>query len=105
MPQRCAKQSTTERRPGAPTICGVGPVGGKAHTEEEYIEIATLAQRARVAALTILRHGAIAKAASIDAAPRQTRRPQSTQPCLKTGFCAAWRGQQQARLAAGDTGH
>ncbi|AZO41653.1 M20 family peptidase [Mesorhizobium sp. M7D.F.Ca.US.005.01.1.1] len=38
---------------GAPTICGVGPVGGKAHTEEEYIEIATLAQRARVAALTI----------------------------------------------------
>lgn len=38
---------------GAPTICGVGPIGGKAHTEEEYIEIATLAQRARVAALTI----------------------------------------------------
>ncbi|UDL92599.1 M20 family metallopeptidase [Mesorhizobium sp. PAMC28654] len=38
---------------GAPTICGVGPVGGKAHTEEEYIEITTLAQRARVAALTI----------------------------------------------------
>jgi glutamate carboxypeptidase len=36
---------------GAPTICGVGPVD-KAHTEEEYIEIATLAQRARVAALT-----------------------------------------------------
>lgn len=38
---------------GAPTICGVGPVGGKAHTAEEYIEIGTLAQRARVAALTI----------------------------------------------------
>ncbi|WP_136621158.1 MULTISPECIES: peptidase dimerization domain-containing protein [Mesorhizobium] len=52
-----------------------------------------------------LRHGAIAKAASIDAAPRQTRRPQSTQPCLKTSFCAARRGQQQARLAARDAGH
>jgi len=38
---------------GAPTICGVGPIGGKAHTEDEYIEIASLAQRARVAALTI----------------------------------------------------
>jgi len=38
---------------GAPTICGVGPVGGKAHTVEEYIEVASLSERARVVAKTI----------------------------------------------------
>lgn len=38
---------------GAPTICGVGPVGGKAHTHDEYIEVASLSERARVAAATI----------------------------------------------------
>jgi glutamate carboxypeptidase len=38
---------------GAPTICGVGPVGGKAHTVDEYIELGSLAERARIAAGTI----------------------------------------------------
>jgi glutamate carboxypeptidase len=38
---------------GAPTVCGVGPVGGKAHTAEEYIELPTLLQRARILAETI----------------------------------------------------
>lgn len=38
---------------GAPTICGVGPVGGKAHTTEEYIELPTLLQRAQILASTI----------------------------------------------------
>jgi len=38
---------------GAPTICGVGPVGGKAHTAEEYIELPTLSQRAQILAGTI----------------------------------------------------
>ncbi|WP_425287431.1 M20/M25/M40 family metallo-hydrolase [Paramesorhizobium deserti] len=38
---------------GAPTICGVGPVGGKAHTSEEYIEVPSLSERARVIAATI----------------------------------------------------
>jgi glutamate carboxypeptidase len=38
---------------GAPTICGTGPVGGKAHTEDEYMEVDTLSQRARVVAATI----------------------------------------------------
>lgn len=38
---------------GAPTICGVGPVGGKAHTAEEYIELHTLSQRAQILAGTI----------------------------------------------------
>ena len=26
---------------GAPTICAVGPVGGKAHSPEEYLEVAS----------------------------------------------------------------
>jgi glutamate carboxypeptidase len=38
---------------GAPTICGVGPVGGKAHTTDEYIELPTLLQRAQILASTI----------------------------------------------------
>jgi glutamate carboxypeptidase len=38
---------------GAPTICGVGPVGGKAHTNDEYIEVASLSERARVVAAAI----------------------------------------------------
>lgn len=40
---------------GAPTLCGVGPVGGKAHTPDEYIELQTLAERAKALALTIMR--------------------------------------------------
>ncbi|GGB12031.1 peptidase M20 [Brucella endophytica] len=42
---------------GAPTICGVGPVGGKAHTAEEYIEVASLSERARIVAATIFKLG------------------------------------------------
>lgn len=38
---------------GAPTLCGVGPVGGKAHTADEYIELHTLHQRAQIVAETI----------------------------------------------------
>lgn len=40
---------------GAPTLCGVGPVGGKAHTPEEYLELSTMVPRAQAIALTILR--------------------------------------------------
>jgi glutamate carboxypeptidase len=40
---------------GCPTICGVGPVGGKAHTPEEYLEIASVVPRAQAMALAILR--------------------------------------------------
>ena len=39
---------------GIPVICGVGPVGGRAHTDEEYIEWASLVPRAQTAAWTIL---------------------------------------------------
>jgi len=38
---------------GTPTVCGVGPVGGKAHTEDEYILIETLAERAAIVAASI----------------------------------------------------
>jgi glutamate carboxypeptidase len=40
---------------GCPTLCGVGPVGGNAHTEEEYLDVDTLVPRAQAMALAILR--------------------------------------------------
>ncbi len=40
---------------GAPTICAVGPVGGKAHSPEEYLEVASLVPRAQAVARAILR--------------------------------------------------
>ena len=39
---------------GCPTLCSVGPVGGNAHTEDEYLEIASMVPRAQALALTIL---------------------------------------------------
>ena len=40
---------------GAPTLCAVGPVGGKAHSPEEYLEVASLVPRAQAVARAILR--------------------------------------------------
>lgn len=40
---------------GTPTLCAVGPVGGRAHSPEEYLEIDTIVPRAQALALTILR--------------------------------------------------
>jgi glutamate carboxypeptidase len=40
---------------GAPTICAVGPVGGRVHSPDEYMEIDTLVPRAQALALAILR--------------------------------------------------
>jgi glutamate carboxypeptidase len=40
---------------GAPTLCGVGPVGGKAHSPEEYLELDSLVPRAQAMARAILR--------------------------------------------------
>lgn len=40
---------------GCPTICAVGPVGGLAHTPEEYLEVASMVPRAQSAALAIMR--------------------------------------------------
>lgn len=42
---------------GAPTICAVGPVGGKAHTPEEYLELSSLVPRAQAMARSILKLG------------------------------------------------
>jgi glutamate carboxypeptidase len=40
---------------GTPTICAVGPVGGRAHSPDEYLEIDTLVPRAQALALAVLR--------------------------------------------------
>ena len=42
---------------GTPTICGVGPVGGNAHTAQEYLELDSIVPRAQTLALAILRTG------------------------------------------------
>jgi glutamate carboxypeptidase len=38
---------------GVPSLCGLGPVGGKAHTDEEFLDLTTLVPRARAMARTI----------------------------------------------------
>ena len=40
---------------GAPTICAVGPVGGKAHTPEEFLRLESLVPRAQACARAILK--------------------------------------------------
>lgn len=40
---------------GAPTICAVGPVGGKAHTPDEFLRLDSLVARAQACARAILR--------------------------------------------------
>jgi glutamate carboxypeptidase len=40
---------------GCPTLCATGPVGGNAHTPDEYLEVASLVPRAQALALAILR--------------------------------------------------
>lgn len=40
---------------GAPTVCAVGPVGGKAHSTEEFCRLDTLVPRAKALALAIAR--------------------------------------------------
>ena len=39
---------------GTPTLCGTGPVGGNAHTDEEWSRIDTIVPRGQALALTIL---------------------------------------------------
>jgi glutamate carboxypeptidase len=41
---------------GCPTICAVGPVGGNAHTEDEYLEVDSFVPRAQALALAILHY-------------------------------------------------
>jgi glutamate carboxypeptidase len=40
---------------GCPTICSVGPVGGKGHTHDEFVQIETIVPRAQMLALTVSR--------------------------------------------------
>ena len=40
---------------GTPTLCGVGPVGGKAHSPEEFLEVGSFVPRAQALALAIMR--------------------------------------------------
>lgn len=40
---------------GCPTLCATGPVGGNAHTPEEYLEVDSIVPRAQALALAILR--------------------------------------------------
>ena len=40
---------------GCPTICATGPVGGNAHTPDEFMEVETLVPRAQAMALAIMR--------------------------------------------------
>jgi glutamate carboxypeptidase len=42
---------------GAPTVCGTGPVGGRAHTPEEFMRLDTMVPRAKTVALAIMRLG------------------------------------------------
>jgi glutamate carboxypeptidase len=51
---------------GAATLCGTGPVGGKAHTADEYVELDTLVSRAQAAALMIIRLGRPMAAARLE---------------------------------------
>ena len=41
---------------GCPTICAVGPVGGKAHTPDEYLEVDSIVPRAQAMALAVGRY-------------------------------------------------
>jgi glutamate carboxypeptidase len=42
---------------GAPTLCAVGPVGGKAHSPEEYLEVESMVPRAQALARAVQRLG------------------------------------------------
>ncbi|MFL5282997.1 MAG: M20 family metallopeptidase [Rhodopila sp.] len=44
---------------GTPTLCGVGPVGGHAHTPDEFLRVDSLVPRAQACARAILRLEAI----------------------------------------------
>ena len=40
---------------GAPTICGVGPIGGRAHSPDEYLDVESIVPRAQALALAVMR--------------------------------------------------
>ena len=44
---------------GAPTICSVGPVGGKAHSPDEFLRLDSMVPRAQACARAVLRLGQV----------------------------------------------
>jgi len=50
----CADSGYTAAQ-GCPTLCSIGPVGGKAHTPDEFLEIETLVPCAQALALSVMR--------------------------------------------------
>ena len=50
----CADSGYTAAQ-GCPTLCSVGPVGGKAHTPDEFLEIDSMVPCAQALALSVMR--------------------------------------------------
>ncbi|SDR60613.1 glutamate carboxypeptidase [Rhizobiales bacterium GAS113] len=50
----CADSGYTAAQ-GCPTLCSVGPVGGKAHTPDEFLEIESMVPSAQALALSVMR--------------------------------------------------
>jgi glutamate carboxypeptidase len=50
----CADSGYTAAQ-GCPTLCSVGPVGGKAHTPDEFLEVDTMVPCAQALALSVIR--------------------------------------------------
>jgi glutamate carboxypeptidase len=50
----CADSGYTAAQ-GCPTLCSIGPVGGKAHTPDEFLEVDTMVPCAQALALSVIR--------------------------------------------------
>jgi len=53
----CADSGFTAAQ-GCPTLCSVGPIGGMAHTPEEFLEVDSIVPAAQVLALAVMRTAA-----------------------------------------------
>lgn len=53
----CADSGFTAAQ-GCPTLCSVGPIGGMAHTPDEFLEVESLVPAAQVMALAVMRAAA-----------------------------------------------
>jgi glutamate carboxypeptidase len=42
---------------GTPVVDGMGPVGGRVHSDDEYLELETLPERCKMLAMTLLLYG------------------------------------------------
>jgi len=50
----CADSGFTAAQ-GCPTLCSVGPIGGMAHTPDEFLEVESIVPAAQVLALAVMR--------------------------------------------------